>query len=228
MIHNHYPIPLISELITKIQGAKLLTKVNLRQGYNNACIKIGDEWKAAFITNYGLFEPTVMFFGLTNSPATFQTMINAIFTEEIAEGWLIVYMDNILIATKDDLQFHEKCIHRILEKLKQHYLDSTDKKEHPIQLGPILHICLWTPQVTDVCQAYTSTTRLHQSLLSGHRHICLQHGHHTLTGGRTQPQNSKTNALPNHVLLKHLHTNREELQHLWKRILRSSKGPKLF
>ena len=63
-----------------------------------------------------------MFFRLMNSPATFQTMMNAIFTKEIAEGWLIVYMDNILIAMKDDLQFHKKCIHRMLKKLKQHNL----------------------------------------------------------------------------------------------------------
>ena len=81
----------------------MFTKVDIRWGYNNICIKEGDEYKAAFITNQGLFEPTVMFFGLTNSPATFQTMMNAIFTKEIAEGWLIVYMDDILVATKDDL-----------------------------------------------------------------------------------------------------------------------------
>ena len=48
----------------------------------------GDQWKAAFITNQGLFEPNVMFFGLTNSPATFQMMMNAIFQEELREGWL--------------------------------------------------------------------------------------------------------------------------------------------
>ena len=48
--------------------------------------------------------------------------MSTIFTKEITEGWLIVYMDNILIATKDDLQFHEKCIHRMLEKLKKHDL----------------------------------------------------------------------------------------------------------
>ena len=85
-------------------------------------IKEGDEHKAAFITNQGLFEPTVMFFGLTNSPATFQTMMNAIFTEEIAEGWLIVYMDDILVATEDDIQSHKKCIHRMLKKLRKHDL----------------------------------------------------------------------------------------------------------
>ena len=93
-----------------------------QMGYNNICIKKGDEHKAAFITNQGLFEPTVMFFGLTNSPTTFQTMMNAIFAEEIAEGWLIVYMDNILVATKDNQEFHDQCIHRMLKKLKKHDL----------------------------------------------------------------------------------------------------------
>ena len=53
--------------------------MDIRWGYNNVRIKEGDEWKAAFRTNRGLFEPLVMFFGLTNSPATFQTMMNDIF-----------------------------------------------------------------------------------------------------------------------------------------------------
>ena len=121
-IKNCYLLPLISELISWVQGAKQFSKVNIRWGYNNICIKEGDEHKAAFITNQGLFEPTVMFFGLTNSPATFQMMMNTIFAEEIAEGWLIVYMDNILVATKDNPQFHEECIHWMLEKLKKHDL----------------------------------------------------------------------------------------------------------
>ena len=110
-IKNHYPLPLISKLIARIQNAKKFTKVDIRWGYNNVHIKEGDEHKAAFITNQGLFEPMVMFFGLTNSPATFQTMMNAIFAEEIAEGWLIVYMDDILVATKDDQEFHNQCVH---------------------------------------------------------------------------------------------------------------------
>ena len=101
---------------------KIFTKVDIRWGYNNICIKEGDECKATFITNQGLFEPTVMFFGLTNSPATFQTMMNAISTPEIAEGWLIVYMDDILITTRDDPKFHEECIHHVLEKLCLHDL----------------------------------------------------------------------------------------------------------
>ena len=110
-VKNHYPLPLISELIACVQKVKKFTKVDIRWGYNNICIKKGDEHKAAFITNQGLFKPTAMFFGLTNSPATFQMMMNVIFAEEIAEGWLIVYMDNILVATKDDQEFHDKCVH---------------------------------------------------------------------------------------------------------------------
>jgi hypothetical protein len=66
-------------------------------------IKEGDEWKAAFLTNEGLFEPTVMFFGLTNSSATFQTMINSIFASEIAEAWLTVYMDDMVIHIQKHL-----------------------------------------------------------------------------------------------------------------------------
>ena len=121
-IKNCYPLPLILELIACVQNVKRFTKVDIRWGYNNIHIKEGNEHKAAFIMNQGLFEPTVMFFGLTNSPATFQTMMNTIFAKEIAEGWLIVYMDDILIATKDNLEFHEKCVHQMLEKLKKHDL----------------------------------------------------------------------------------------------------------
>ena len=90
---------------------KKLTKVDIQWGYNNIHIKKGDEHKAAFITNQGLFKPTVMFFGLTNSPATFQTMMNTIFAKEIVEGWLIIYMDDILVATEDDQEFHNRYIH---------------------------------------------------------------------------------------------------------------------
>ena len=110
-IKNRYPLPLISELIARVKGAKLFTKFDVQWGYNNVRIKEGDRWKAAFITNQGLYEPIVMFFGLTNSPATFQTMMNIIFAEEVREGWLTIYMDNMLIHTTEDIQHHCCCIH---------------------------------------------------------------------------------------------------------------------
>ena len=66
-IKNTYPLPLISELTDKLAGTKYFTKLDVRWGYNNIRIKDGDQWKAAFKTNKGLFEPTVMFFGMCNS-----------------------------------------------------------------------------------------------------------------------------------------------------------------
>ena len=98
-IKNRYPLPLIQELVDKLRGAQYFTKLDIRWGYNNVRIKEGDEWKAAFATNRGLFEPKVMFFGLTNSPATFQTLMNSIFGDLIAEGKVAVYLDDILIFT---------------------------------------------------------------------------------------------------------------------------------
>ncbi|SJL07040.1 uncharacterized protein ARMOST_10383 [Armillaria ostoyae] len=68
-IKNRYPLPLISELMDKLGSPKYFTKLDIHWGYNNVRIKKDDEWKAAFRTNHGLFEPTIMFFGLTNSPA---------------------------------------------------------------------------------------------------------------------------------------------------------------
>ncbi len=74
-------------------------KFDIKWGYNNVRIKDRDQWKAAFTTNEGLFEPMVMFFGLTNSPATFQTMMNTIFQDLIADRSTTVYMDDIAIHT---------------------------------------------------------------------------------------------------------------------------------
>ena len=94
----------------------------MRWGYNNVRIKDGDQWKAAFKMNKGLFEPTVMFFGLTNSPATFQTMMDELFKLEIATGRVIIYMDDILIATDKDLQDHRKEVGSVLRKLQNNDL----------------------------------------------------------------------------------------------------------
>jgi hypothetical protein len=121
-IKNRYPLPLIPELIARVKDSVIFSKFDVRWGYNNIRIKEGDEWKAAFITNEGLFEPRVMFFGLTNSPATFQTMMNAIFVEELRQGWLTIYMDDILIHTKNDLGYHRARVHQVLLKLRTHDL----------------------------------------------------------------------------------------------------------
>src|SRR5246500_711215 len=121
-IKDTYNLPLISDLLLWLKKSRYFTKFDVRWGYNNVRIKEGDEWKAAVITNQGLFEPRVMFFGLTNSPATFQTMMNAIFEEELREDWLTIYMDDILIHTSTNLEMHRRRVHQVLDKLERHNL----------------------------------------------------------------------------------------------------------
>ena len=120
-VRNRYPLPLVTDIMSKVQNAKYFTKLDIRWGYNNVRIREGDEWKAAFRTNRGLFEPLVMFFGLCNSPATFQTMMNDLFKELIDEGVVIVYMDDILIFTKT-LEQHRSIVKRVLQVLQNNNL----------------------------------------------------------------------------------------------------------
>jgi hypothetical protein len=114
MIKNRYPLPLILELVNQLHGAKYFTKLNVQWGYNNVRMKEGNEWKAAFHTNRGLFKPLVMFFGLTNSPSTFQTMMNNIFQDLIMEGVICVYLNNILICMKS-VKEHRRITQLVLE-----------------------------------------------------------------------------------------------------------------
>jgi RNase H-like domain found in reverse transcriptase/Reverse transcriptase (RNA-dependent DNA polymerase) len=111
----------------KLKSAKYFTKLDVHWGYNNVRIRKGDKWKAAFKMNKGLFEPTMMFFGMCNSPATCQAMMDDIFMTMIDNRLVIVYMDNILIFanTKEEL---ERITKLILEKLREHDLFLKAKK----------------------------------------------------------------------------------------------------
>jgi len=121
-VKNQYPLPLIPELIDRLRNATLFTKLDIRWGYNNVRIKEGDQEKGAFKTNLGLYEPCVMFFGLTNSPSTFQTMMDTIFRDLTATGEVVIYMDDILIATPSNIPHHRQLVHQILDKLEEHDL----------------------------------------------------------------------------------------------------------
>ena len=111
----------MDDLIHRLKGAQYFTKLDVHWGYNNVRIKDGDEWKAAFRTNRGLFELLVMYFGLTNSPATFQTMMNKIFHDLIMQGVVCVYMDDILIFT-NSLEEHRCITTLVLQRLRDHKL----------------------------------------------------------------------------------------------------------
>jgi RNase H-like domain found in reverse transcriptase/Reverse transcriptase (RNA-dependent DNA polymerase) len=127
MVKNSYPLPLISEIMDKLKGAKYFTKLDVHWGYNNVRIRKGDKWKAAFKMNKGLFEPTMMFFGMCNSLVTFQAMMDNIFMTMIDNWLVIVYMDHILIFAdmKEEL---ERITKLVLEKLREHDLFLKAKK----------------------------------------------------------------------------------------------------
>jgi hypothetical protein len=118
---NWYPLPLIDDLIHWLKDAHYFTKPDVCWGYNNVHIREGDEWKATFHTNRGLFEPLVMYFGLTNSPATFQTMMNKIFQDLITEGIVSMYLDDILIFT-NSLEEHRWITCLVLDHMREHKL----------------------------------------------------------------------------------------------------------
>ena len=125
-IWNNYPLPLISQLVDKLKGSQYFTKIDLWWGYNNVQIKEGDEWKAAFVCHRGSYEPTVMFFGLCNSLATFQTMMNEIFAD--MEDIVVVYIDDIMIFTKGSLAEHQAKVKEVLQHLRNNDLFARPEK----------------------------------------------------------------------------------------------------
>src|SRR5260221_5968872 len=118
MVKNSYPLPLVSNVLTHLHDTEFFTVLDLRWGFNNVQIKEGDEWKAVFQTNRGLFEPTVMFFGLCNSPTTFQMMMNNILQDFIHNGEAICYMDDILVYSHT-LSNHWQTVHQVLTTLRK-------------------------------------------------------------------------------------------------------------
>ena len=103
------------------------TKLDIQWGYNNVRIREGDKWKAAFWTNKGLFEPLVMYFGMCNSPATFQLMMNTLFCELIMSGKIIIYMDDILISIQT-MEEYRSIVWQVLQILANNKLLLHPKK----------------------------------------------------------------------------------------------------
>jgi len=107
--------------LDRVGKRKVFTKLDLRWGYNNARIKEGDEWKTAFTTHIRAYKPTVMYFGLTNSPATFQAMMNDLFRDLINQGDTATFIDDILVAT-DTEEGHNKLVEKVLRRLEENNL----------------------------------------------------------------------------------------------------------
>ena len=96
-------------------------KMDLRWGYNNIRIKEGDEEKAAFMMLEGSFEPTVMFFGLTNSPATFQAMMNELLRDLINTGKVAVFIDDVIVGTETE-EGHKELVAEVIKRLEENDL----------------------------------------------------------------------------------------------------------
>ena len=146
-IKDKTPLPLIGEVIDKLKEAKYFNKLDLIWGYNNVRIKEGDEWKAAFLTNKGLFELQVMYFRLCNSPGTFQRMMNSIFQELLHEGVLANYMDDFVIPAKTMKELEERTI-RFLKIAEKHNLCFKQSKyDFNMEKIPILGIIVGKGQI---------------------------------------------------------------------------------
>jgi len=120
-IKNRYPLSLIADILDGVGKRKVFTKLDLRWGYNNVRIKEGDKWKTAFTTHIGAYEPTVMYFGLMNSPATFQTIMNDLFQDLINQGDMATFINDILVAI-DTEEGHNELVEEVLKRLEKNNL----------------------------------------------------------------------------------------------------------
>ena len=100
-IKNKYPLPMINDLFDRLQGAKVFSKIDLRSGYHQLKIREQDIPKTACTTRYGLYEYTIMLFGLTNAPAYFMNLMNKVFMEFL-DKFVVVFIDDILVYSKNE------------------------------------------------------------------------------------------------------------------------------
>jgi len=146
-IKDKTPLPLIGEVIDKLKEAKYFNKLDLIWGYNNIRIKEGDEWKAAFLTNKGLFKLRVMYFRLCNSPGTCQRMMNSIFQELLHEGVLANYMDDFVIPARTIEELEERTIQFLKIAEKHNLCFKRLKCDFNMEEIPILGVIVGRGQV---------------------------------------------------------------------------------
>jgi hypothetical protein len=119
-IKNKYPLPRTDDLFDQLRGACAFSKIDLRSGYHQLKIQASDIPKIAFTTRYGLYEYTVMSFGLTNAPAYFMYLMNKVF-KEFLDKFVVVFIDDILVFSKTEEE-HAEHLRLVFQKLKEHKL----------------------------------------------------------------------------------------------------------
>jgi hypothetical protein len=103
-IKNKYPLPRIEDLFDQLRGANVFSKMDLRSGYHQLRIRPSDIPKTVFITKYGLYEFTVMSFGLTNAPTFFMNLMNSVFMDYL-DKFVVVFIDDILIYSHSEEEY---------------------------------------------------------------------------------------------------------------------------
>jgi hypothetical protein len=111
-IKNKYPLPRIEDLFDQMRGAKVFSKIDLRSGYHQLKIRLEDIPKTAFTSRYGMYEFTVMSFGLTNAPAYFMYLMNKVFMEYL-DKFVVVFIDDILVFSRNEEE-HEEHLRLVL------------------------------------------------------------------------------------------------------------------
>jgi hypothetical protein len=119
-IKNKYPLPRIDDLFDQLKGACIFSNIDLRSGYHQLKIRASNIPKIAFITRYGLYEYTVMSFGLTNAPGYFMYSMNKV-SMEYLDKFVVVFIDDILIFSKNEEE-HDEHFRLVLQKLRENQL----------------------------------------------------------------------------------------------------------
>jgi hypothetical protein len=137
-IKNKYSLPRIEDMFDQMRGVKVFSEIDLRSGYHQLKIRMEDIPKTAFTSRYGLYEFTVLSFGLTNALAYFMYLMNKVFIEYL-DKFVVVFIDVILVFSRSEEE-HEEHLRLVLQKLREHQLYAKFSKcdfwlKKPLSLG---------------------------------------------------------------------------------------------
>lgn len=144
---NRYPLPLITEILDRLSGSQVFSKIDLTDAYHRIRVAEGEEWKTTFGTRYGHFEFLVMPFGLTNAPATFQSYIAEVLGDCI-DVYTVVYLDDILIFSPD-------------ERTNQQHLDTIIKRLTAAELYANPNKCYFFEKEVEFLGFLVNTAGIH-------------------------------------------------------------------